>query len=168
MIGDRAGSATGGPARPVPAVADRLLRRLTWAGIACFLLISAFDIHRWRTAHWQQFDAGFAMLKGHLLAVPPQPMWLYAVGFPFIAVNFYCHVQILRGVRHGILRLFVGSAAGIALVPLAGLQVVGYQSIWPELLRLAGYGIAGAIAIILAFRLDNRSCAIIDAPQPKD
>ncbi|KHL26322.1 hypothetical protein PK98_07645 [Croceibacterium mercuriale] len=147
---------------------DRLLQRLTWAGIACFLLISAFDIHRWRVTHWQQFDAAFAMLKGHLLAVPPQPLWLYAVGFPFIAVNFYAHVQILRGARRGILRLFVGSAAGIALVPLAGLQTVGYQMLWPELLRLAGYAIAGAIAIILAFRLDSRSSAIIDAPQPKD
>jgi len=148
--------------------ADRLLRWLTWAGIVCFLLISAFDIHRWRVAHWQQFDAAFAMLKGHLLAVPPQPVWLYAVGFPFIAVNFYCHVQILRGARRGILRLFLGSAAGIALVPLAGLQIVGYQMIWPELLRLAGYAIAGAIAIILAFRLDSRSATLIDAPQPKD
>ncbi len=95
-------------------------------------------------------------------------MWLYAVGFPFIAVNFYCHVQILRGARRGILRLFAGSAAGIALVPLAGLQTVGYQSLWPELLRLAGYAIAGAIAIILAFRLDSHSAATIDAPQPKD
>ncbi|WP_121116465.1 hypothetical protein [Croceibacterium ferulae] len=147
---------------------DRLLKRLTLAGIACFLLISAFDIHRWRVTHWQQFDAAFAMAKGHLLAVPPQPLWLYAVGFPFIAVNFYCHLQILRGARRGILRLFLGSAAGIALVPLAGLQTVGYQMIWPELLRLAGYAIAGAIAIILAFRLDSRSATLIDAPQPKD
>lgn len=147
---------------------DRLLKRLTLAGIACFLLISAFDIHRWRVAHWQQFDAAFAMAKGHLLAVPPQPVWLYAVGFPFIAVNFYCHVQILRGARRGILLLFLGSAAGIALVPLAGLQTVGYQMIWPELLRLAGYAIAGSIAIILALRLDSRSATLIDAPQPKD
>lgn len=168
MIGDRAGSAAGGPARPSQLLADRLLRRLTWAGIACFLAISAFDIHRWRVEHWQQFDAGFAMLKGHVLGVPPQPVWLYAIGFPFIAVNFYCHVQLLRGVRRGILPLYAGSAAGIALVPLAGFQTVGYQMIWPDLLRLAGYAIAGVIATILAFGLDSRSAALIDARASKD
>ncbi|WP_347301867.1 hypothetical protein V5740_07425 [Croceibacterium sp. TMG7-5b_MA50] len=149
-------------------MADWLLRRLVWAGIACFLAISAFDIHRWRVTHWQQFDAAFAMLKGHVLGVPPQPVWLYAVGLPFIAVNFYCHVQLLRGQRRGLLRLFVGSAVGIALVPLAGLQTVSYQMIWPDLLRLTGYGITGAIAIILAFGLDSRSAALVDARPSKD
>ena len=39
-----------------PTGVDLLLRRLLQLGIADFLLISAFDIHRWRRDNWQEFD----------------------------------------------------------------------------------------------------------------
>ena len=148
--------------------ADRLLRWLCWAGIACYFLISAFDIHSWRVAEWRAFDDGFAFLKAQLFGIPPRPVWLYAVAFPFIALNFGCLVQILRGKRRGILRLFLISTAVITVIPLIGLQGVIYRIVWAEILFLIGYAIGGAIAVILAFRLDSRSAALIDAPKPKD
>lgn len=148
--------------------ADRLLRWLCWAGIGCYFVISAFDIHRWRVDEWRAFDQGFTFMKGNIFGIPAQPVWLYAVAFPFIAVNFGCLVQLLRGRREGILKLFLISSGAIAIVPLAGLQTVIYRSTWAEILFLLGYAIGGAIAVILAFRLDSRSAAAIAAPEHKD
>ena len=135
--------------------AGRLLRRLAWVGIVLFLVISAFDIHRWRVDAWQAFDANFTFAKAHIFGIPPRPNWLYLVAFPFVAVNFYCHVQLVRGKRAGLLKLFLGSAAGIALMPLAGLQGVLYRIVWPDILTLIGYANGGAIAMILAYGLDR-------------
>ncbi|MCP9222707.1 hypothetical protein MKP08_08115 [Erythrobacter sp. LQ02-29] len=145
--------------KPDPAApdAERWLRRLACSGIATFLLISAFDIHRWRVERWQEFDAAFAFLKGHVFGIPPEPVWLYALAFPIVAVNFGCHVQILRGRRRGILKPFVGSALAIAIMPLFGWQGVIYRMIWPDILSFVGYGIGGAIAAILAFGLVETS-----------
>lgn len=148
--------------------ADRLLHWLCLAGIACYFLISAFYIHSWRVAHWRMFDAGFAALAAQLFGSARQPLWLYAVALPFIALNFGCLVQILRGRRHGILAPFVFSMAVIAVVPLIGFQHVIYRSVWAEILFLAGYAIGGGVSVILAFRLDSGSLAIIDAPDLKD
>ena len=148
--------------------ADRLLRWLCWAGIACYFLISAFDIHSWRVVEWRAFDDGFAFLKAQLFDIPPRPLWLYGVAFPFIALNFGCLVQLLRGKRKNILRPFLISAAIIAFIPLIGLQGVIYRIVWAEILFLTSYAIGGAIAVILAFRLDSRSAALIDAPDTKD
>ena len=134
--------------------AGRLLRRLAWAGIVLFLMISAFDIHRWRVDAWQAFDAHFAFARAHIFGIPPRPNWLYLIALPFVAVNFYCHVQLVRGKRDGLLKLFHGSAAGIALMPLAGLRVL-YRIVWPDILTLIGYANAGAISVILAYGLDR-------------
>lgn len=143
--------------------ADRLLRRLAWTGIVLFLVISAFDIHRWRVDAWQVFDANFAFAKAHIFGIPPRPNWLYLVAFPFVAVNFYCHVQLVRGKRDGLLKLFMGSALGIALMPLAGMQGVIYRIVWPDILTLFGYANGGAIAVILACGLDRNPASSNEA-----
>lgn len=135
--------------------AGHLLHRLAWAGIACILLISAFDIHQWRVEHWRVFDAAFADLANALFAQPLEPLWLYAVAFPFIAVNFGCHVQILRGKPAGLLWPLIVSALAIAVMPLIGSQGVIYRSVWADALSLIGFAIGGAMAAILYFKLDN-------------
>ena len=53
---------------PLFVRADRLLHRLSQAGIATFLLISAFDIHRWRVDDWQAFDSAFEGLATQISA----------------------------------------------------------------------------------------------------
>ncbi|MFB0613281.1 hypothetical protein [Aurantiacibacter poecillastricola] len=135
----------------------RLLRRLSQAGIAVFLLISAFDIHRWRREPWQLFDSAFADTANALFGQPYQPWWLYALAFPVVAVNFGCLVQIWRGKTEGILLPFVASAAVIAIVPLFAWQMVGYAMIWERILTALGYFIGGAIAVLLYLGLDRRA-----------
>ena len=142
--------------------ADRLLKYLCWAAIVCFLTISAFDIHQWRVDAWRSFDEAFAAAKLRLFDDPPRPLWLYAVAFPVVATNFGCTVQLLRGKRRHILLPFLASAASIAAMPLLGSQGVIYRPIWADILSLAGYGIAGAIGVILYFGLDSRSAALME------
>ncbi len=146
---------------------DRLLHRLTQAGIATFLLISAFDIHRWRREPWQQFELQFTGLAGHIFGQPAQPAWLYGLAFPIVAVNFGCMVQLLRGRRRGILPLFLASAGLIAVMPLFGWQMVVARMIWEQILTALGYGIGGAIAIILALGLDTPSIVVKPPAQPQ-
>lgn len=148
--------------------ADRLLKRLTQLGIVTFLVISAFDIHRWRREPWQVFELGFDALAGHIFGQPQQPVWLYALAFPFVAVNFACHVQLLRGRRKHVLPLLLVSAAGIALMPLAASQTLVARMIWEQILTALGYAIGGAIALILALKLDSRSAAAKSAASSKD
>jgi hypothetical protein len=142
---------------------ERLLRRLAQAGIAVFLLISAFDIHRWRREPWQLFDRGFADLANAIWGQPFQPWWLYAFAFPIVAVNFGCMVQIVRGRTRGILKPFAASACIIAVVPLFGRQLVGYAMIWESILTMAGYAIGGAIALMLYLGLDTGDAHARDA-----
>ena len=145
----------------------RILRRLAWTGIATFLLISAFDIHRWRREPWQEFDSRFVELAQAIFGQEPSPVWLYALAFPIVAINFGCHVQILRGKRRRIALPFIASALAIALVPLAGGQfAVVYTMIWPEILRQIGYGIGGAIAVILLLDLDYAAHRAKATPRP--
>ena len=135
--------------------ADPLLRRLTQLGIVTFLVISAFDIHRWRREPWQEFEAGFDQLTAQIFAQPPSPQWLYALAFPFVAINFACHVQLLRGRRKHILPLLLISATAIALMPIAGGQTIVSRMIWEQILTALGYAIGGAIAVILALGIDE-------------
>ena len=149
---------------PSPFGADLLLRRLLQLGIADFLLISAFDIHRWRRENWQLFEDMFRIAAERVFDQPAQPVWLYAFAFPFVAANFACMVQWLRGRRTPILLpLFVISALAIAAMPLAGWQTVIHRMIWPDILSLIGYGLGGAIAIIIGLRLDSTSQAAATA-----
>ena len=154
----------GTPAEAMRRPADRLLRRLAQAGIALFLLISAFDIHRWRREPWQAFDGGFGDLANAVFGQPAQPVWLYALAFPVVAVNFASMVQIARGRTRGILFPFAGSAAAIALVPLVGGQQVGYAMIWESMLTALGYAIGGAITLMLWLGLDDGSASRPEAP----
>ena len=143
-----------------PTGVDLLLRRLLQLGIADFLLISAFDIHRWRRDNWQEFDEMFRTAARMVFAQPAQPVWLYAFAFPFVAINFGCMVQWLRGKRAPImLPLFVIGAIAIAAMPLAAWQMVVYRMIWPDILSFIGYMIGGGIAIIIGLRLDSTSQA---------
>ena len=137
-----------------------LLRRLLQLGIADFLLISAFDIHRWRRDNWQEFDEMFRIAARMVFDQPAQPVWLYAFAFPFVAINFGCMVQWLRGKRAPImLPLFVIGAIAIAAMPLAAWRMVVYRMIWPDILSFIGYMIGGGIAIIIGLRLDSTSQA---------
>lgn len=136
---------------------DRLLRVLCWAGIVCWFVISATDIHRWRV--WGDFDAAFVMAALELGDTAARPVWLYAFAFPFVAANFACLVLILRGVRHRILPVFVVSSLVIALMPLFSLQWVLYRLLLADILTSIGFAIGGAIAVILHLRLDSRSQA---------
>ncbi|MBY8337257.1 hypothetical protein KYN89_09360 [Alteriqipengyuania sp. NZ-12B] len=143
-----------------PTGVDLLLRRLLQLGIADFLLISAFDIHRWRRDNWQEFDEMFRIAARMVFDQPAQPVWLYAFAFPFVAINFGCMVHWLRGKRVPImLPLFVISAIAIAAMPLAAWQMVVYRMIWPDILSFVGYMIGGGIAIIIGLRLDSTSQA---------
>ncbi|GAB5349930.1 hypothetical protein [Alteriqipengyuania sp. 357] len=143
---------------------DLLLRRLLQLAIADFLLISAFDIHRWRRENWQLFEDMFRIAADRVFDQPAQPIWLYAFAFPFVAANFGCMVQWLRGKRAPImLPLFVISALAIAAMPLAGWQMVIHRMIWPDILSFIGYGLGGAIAIIIGLRLDSTSQAAATA-----
>ena len=143
-----------------PTGVDLLLRRLLQLGIADFLLISAFDIHRWRRDTWQEFDEMFRIAARMVFDQPAQPVWLYAFAFPFVAINFGCMVQWLRGKRAPImLPLFVIGAIAIAAMPLAAWQMVVYRMIWPDILSFIGYMIGGGIAIIIGLRLDSTSQA---------
>ena len=93
-----------------PTGADLLLRRLLQLAIANFLLISAFDIHRWRRDNWQEFETMFQIASRMVFDQPAQPIWLYAFAFPFVAANFAVMVQWLRGKRAPImLPLFIVS-----------------------------------------------------------
>ena len=148
--------------------ADRLLRHLCWAGIVCFLLISAFDIHVWRADAWQAFDERFVAAKRSALGYPARPVWLYALAFPFVALNFGCMVQLLRGRRRAILPLFATSAAAIAVIPLAAWQGVIYRPVWADILSFAGYAIGGGIATILYFELDKGPATASSAGQYED
>ncbi|RJY08238.1 hypothetical protein [Aurantiacibacter aquimixticola] len=141
---------------------QQLLRRLAQAGIAVFLLISAFDIHRWRVDRWQLFDEAFADLANAVFGQGYEPWWLYLIAFPVVGVNFGCMVQIWRGRTRGILWPFVGSAALIALVPLIAWQTVGYAMIWERILTALGYFIGGAIAVLLYLGLDRPDTAARD------
>ena len=136
-------------------VPDRLLRRLAQSGIAVFLLISAFDIHRWRVTPWQNFDSGFAALAARVFDQPASPAWLYIVAFPVVAVNFGCMVQIWRGRHAKVFWPFTISATLIILVPLLAGQMVGYMMVWERILTAAGYAIGGAITVLLALGLDS-------------
>lgn len=141
---------------------DLLLRRLLQLGIADFLLISAFDIHRWRRDNWQEFEAMFELAARMVFNQPAQPIWLYAFAFPFVAANFGVMVQWLRGKRKPImLPLFIISALAIAAMPIAGWQMVVHRMIWPDILSFIGYGLGGAIAIIIGLRLDSTSQAAV-------
>jgi hypothetical protein len=143
-----------------PTGVDLLLRRLLQLGIADFLLISAFDIHRWRRDNWQEFDEMFRIAARMVFDQPAQPVWLYAFAFPFVAINFGCMAHWLRGKRAPImLPLFVISAIAIAAMPLAAWQMVVYRMIWPDILSFIGYMIGGGIAIIIGLRLDSTSQA---------
>ena len=135
---------------------DRLLIRLAQLGIAVFLLISAFDIHRWRREPWQAFESGFQSLAGHIFGQPPQPVWLYALAFPFVAVNFGCLVQIIRKRTDGLLPAFLTSASFIAIMPVFAWQVVIERMVWEQILIALGYSIGGAIAVLLALRSSLR------------
>jgi len=143
-----------------PIGVDLLLRRLLQLAIADFLLISAFDIHRWRRDNWQDFEEMFRIAARIVFDQPAQPIWLYAFAFPFVAVNFGCMVQWLRGKRAPImLPLFVISAIAIAAMPIAAWQMVIHRMIWPDILSMIGYMLGGAIAIIIGLRLDSASQA---------
>ena len=145
---------------PAPIGVDLLLRRLLQLGIADFLLISAFDIHRWRRENWQDFEEMFQIAARMVFDQPAQPVWLYAFAFPFVAANFGCMVQWLRGKRAPIMvPLFAISAIAIAAMPLAAWQTVVHRMIWLDILSFIGYGIGGAIAIIIGLRLDSTSQA---------
>lgn len=134
---------------------DHLLKRLSQAGIAVFLLISAFDIHRWRVERWREFDAGFLTLADRMLDQSAEPAWLYAIAFPVVAVNFGCMVQLWRGRLNKVLFPFVISAAAIAFMPLLAWQTVGYVMVWERILTMLGYFIGGAIALLLYLDRSN-------------
>ncbi|NCP19958.1 MAG: hypothetical protein GW855_12455 [Erythrobacter sp.] len=145
---------------PAPPGADVLLRRLLQLGIADFLLISAFDIHRWRRANWQEFEELFEIAARMVFDQPAQPIWLYAFAFPFVATNFACMVLWLMGRRAPImLPLFVISAIAIAAMPIAGWQMVVHRMIWPDILSMVGYMLGGGIAAIIGLKLDSASQA---------
>tara|TARA_B100000678_G_C18150781_1_gene478810 strand:- start:588 stop:1073 length:486 start_codon:yes stop_codon:yes gene_type:complete len=145
---------------PAPTGVDLLLRRLLQLAIADFLLISAFDIHRWRRENWQDFEELFQIASRMVFDQPAQPIWLYAFAFPFVATNFGVMVQWLRGRRAPImLPLFVISAIAIAAMPIAAWQMVIHRMIWPDILSMIGYGLGGAIALIVGLRLDSVSQA---------
>lgn len=153
---------------PLSGRADKLIHRLAQAGIATFLLISAFDIHRWRVDDWQAFDSAFEGLAAEIFGQPVQPVWLYALAFPVVAVNFGCMVQLVRGRRDGLLLPFAISAAVIAVVPLFAGQLIIYRMVWEQMLTMLGYAIGGAIMVILALHpgrraLDSTSAAAKDA-----
>lgn len=137
---------------------DRILRGLCWAGIVCWFMISANDIHRWRV--WGEFDTAFVATAQLLGDTGPRPLWLYAVAFPFVAANFACLVQILRGRRRGILPVFAASSLGIAAMPLIAVQWVIYRLVLADIFTAIGFAIGGAIALILYLRLDSRSHAL--------
>ena len=143
-----------------------LRRRLALAGIALFLVISAFDIHRWRVDEWRAFQDAFDLSKALLFGIPPHPVWLYALAFPAVAVNFWCLVQMARGKTHGMLPPFVISASLIAVMPLFGGQGVIYRMIWPDILTLAGYAVGGALAVLLM--LDSGDAAAKTPREHKD
>ncbi len=137
---------------------DRILRGLCWAGIICWFVISASDIHRWRV--WGEFDGAFAALARDVGDTGVQPLWLYAVAFPFVAANFTCLVQILRGKRRGIFAIFVISSLVIAIMPLLAGQWVIYRLVVADIFTAIGFAIGGAIALILYLGLDTRSRAL--------
>ena len=149
---------------PAPVGVDLLLRRLLQIAIADFLLISAFDIHRWRRDNWQEFEEMFRIAARLVFDQPAQPIWLYAFAFPFVAANFGVMVQWLRGKRAPImLPLFVISAIAMAAMPIAAWQMVIHRMIWPDILSFIGYGLGGAIAMIIGLRLDSTSQAAAGA-----
>lgn len=140
------------------ASVDRLLRRLCWAGMVCWFVISASDIHRWRV--WSEFDSAFADAAHKLGETGAQPVWLYALAFPFVAANFACLVQILRGRRRGILPVFAVTSLVIAAMPLFGRQWVLYRLLVADIFTAVGFAIGGAIALILYLGLDSHSHAL--------
>ncbi|MGY6552181.1 MAG: hypothetical protein ACXIT4_09855 [Erythrobacter sp.] len=137
---------------------DRILRGLCWAGIVCWFMISATDIHRWRV--WGDFDAAFSLSARILGGTSSLPLWLYAIAFPFVAANFACLVQILRGRRRGILPVFAISSLVIAAMPLIAGQWVLYRLLVADIFTALGFAIGGAIALILYLGLDTRSHAL--------
>ena len=138
------------------------LKRLLCLGIADFLLISAFEIHHYRIERWRLFDAAFADLAAAIFRQPPTGWWLYAIAFPFVAVNFGSMVLMLRG-RRGLLVPFLISMAAIALMQFLAGQTVRYHDIWSDLLWMIGYFNGGMITAILFFNLDGRPRADISA-----
>lgn len=148
-------------------VIDRLLQRLLILGIADFLLISAFDIHHYRVAHWQKFRHSFNDLAAHQFGQTFDGWWLYAFAFPIVAINFASMVLMLMG-RRGLHWPLAISAIGIAIMPLLGWQTVLYRSIWPDILSLLGYAVGGMIFIITFFHLDSRSQTLKAHDKAKD
>lgn len=135
---------------------DRLRIRLARVGIATFLLISAFDIHRWRRDNWQAFDGLFADAAAGVFGQMPSPLWLYALAAPFVAVNFAVMVQLARGRTRNLLAPLLVSAGGIAIMPLWAWQMVVYRMIWPDILTTLGYAIGGALGVLLWLGLDSQ------------
>lgn len=142
------------------------LRRLLWLGVADFLLISAIEIHHYRVDQWRLFDAAFADLGAAVFDQPASGWWLYALAFPFVAVNFGCHVLMLRGKR-GLLVQFLVSIAAIAVMQFAADQTVRYRDLWSDLFWMAGFFIGGMISTILLFSLEGQlrgDISATDAP----
>lgn len=136
---------------------DRILWGLCWAGIICWFVISANDIHRWRV--WGDFDSAFALSAQLLGNTGPRPIWLYAVALPFVVGNFGCLVQLLRGKRRSILPVFTVTSLAIAVMPLLAGQWVLYRLVLADVFTALGFSIGGAIVLILYLRLDTHSHA---------
>ncbi len=123
--------------------------RLVEAGIAVFLLISAFDIHKARRAPWRDVDREFGALAQRVFGQRPQPLWLYAVALPFVAVNFGAMVAMLWGHGDAVRWPFAASIVGIAAMDLVGWKTVIYRDLWSDILSKIGYVIGGAILMFL-------------------
>jgi len=130
-----------------------VFQRLVEAGIAVFLLISAFDIHKARRKPWQEVDQGFGDLASRVFGQPRQPLWLYAVAFPFVAVNFGSMVAMLWGHGDAVRWPFAISIAGIVLMDLVGWKTVIYRDLWSDILTKIGYIIGGALLVFLFVRV---------------
>ena len=142
---------------------DRLLDRLLWLGMADFLAISAFDIHRWRMDYYQAFARAFESDAARILGQPQQSLWLYAAAFPFVAASFGAMVAMLLGRRRGVLLPFLIGSGAIAAMPLLAGQWVIQRMILPDILTAFGFAIGGAITVIVGLRLDSRSARAVDA-----
>ncbi len=123
--------------------------RLVEAGIAVFLLISAFDIHKARRRPWQEVDKGFDDLAYRVFRQAHQPLWLYAVAFPFVAVNFGSMIAMLWGYTTDVRWPFAISIAGIVLMDLVGWKTVIYRDLWSDILTKVGYIIGGVLLTFL-------------------
>lgn len=128
---------------------DHLRRRLALAGIVVFLVISGFDIHEFRVDGWANLQADFEAAAASRLGQPERPIWLYALAFPFVAVNFFCLVQMARGRTDKLFLPFVLTASIIAIMPLFGMQGAIMRPTLADALSFVGYAIGGALALTL-------------------